>query len=91
MYNIQFLVTGSYICITDYLSAIENDSELILKIEDFSMTTYSEGDLQAEFVCNDITIEGISSTLGTSSETTDSEYSMEETETIDSEMESSVE
>ena len=68
MYNLKFTATGSYISITDFISAIENDSTLGFKIEDFSMVASSEsGDqLEATFVCKDITIQGIDSTTSSS-------------------------
>ena len=54
-YDLDFTVTGSYICITDFISAIENDSTLGFKIEDFNMRP-SGSELQATFTCKDISI-----------------------------------
>lgn len=66
MYNISFSAGGTYISIIDFISSIENDSELGFKIEDFKMipgknttedaTTVST-ELIATFVCKDILIE----------------------------------
>lgn len=55
-YDLKFNATGSYICITDFISAIENDSTLGFKIEDFKMTP-SGSELQATFTCKDISID----------------------------------
>ena len=54
-YDLDFTVTGTYICITDFISAIENDSTLGFKIEEFKMGS-SGSDLQATFTCKDISI-----------------------------------
>ena len=63
VYNLKFTATGSYISITDFISAIENDSTLGFKIEEFKMYPASSGtDLQATFVCKDITIKDVSAT-----------------------------
>ena len=61
VYNLNFTATGSY-------TGIEDDSKLGFKIEDFSMVASSEsGDqLEATFVCKDITIQGIDSTTSSS-------------------------
>ena len=60
-YNLRFTATGSYISITDFISAIENDSTLGFKIEEFRMVP-SGSDLQATFVCKDIAITEVSET-----------------------------
>lgn len=63
VYNLQFTATGSYISITDFISAIENDSSLGFKIEEFKMNPgTAEGELQATFVCKDISIVDVSAT-----------------------------
>lgn len=75
VYNLRFTATGSYISITDFISAIENDSTLGFKIEEFKMNPSSSGeDLQATFVCKDISIKDVSETVvnSPSSEDTDS-------------------
>ena len=63
-YNLRFTATGSYISITDFISAIENDSTLGFKIEEFKMQP-SGTDLQATFVCKDIAIAEVSATTPT--------------------------
>lgn len=70
VYNLRFTATGSYISITDFISAIENDSMLGFKIEEFKINPMSSGsDLQATFVCKDIAIKDVSVT--TTNTTTD--------------------
>lgn len=64
VYDLKFTATGSYISITDFISAIENDSTLGFKIEEFKMIP-SGSDLQATFVCKDITIKDVSATTTT--------------------------
>ena len=59
-YNLKFTVTGSYISITDFISDIENDSSLGFKIEEFKMLPGNGSDLEATFVCKDITIKDLS-------------------------------
>ena len=66
VYDLRFTATGSYISITDFISAIENDSTLGFKIEEFRMVP-SGSDLQATFVCKDIAIKEVSSTTPTTS------------------------
>ena len=60
-YNLRFTATGSYISITDFISAIENDSTLGFKIEDFKMVP-AGSNLQGTFVCKDIAITQIDTT-----------------------------
>ena len=58
----RFTVTGSYISIVDFVSDIENDSTLGFTIEEFKMVpTSSEANLEATFVCKNITIKDLSS------------------------------
>lgn len=61
VYNLKFTATGGYIQITDFISAIENDSTLGFKIEEFKMIpATNSNDLQATFVCKDIYIKDVS-------------------------------
>ena len=60
-YDLDFTITGSYICITDFVSAIENDSTLGFKIEEFKMVP-SGSNLQGTFVCKNIAIKEIAKT-----------------------------
>ena len=60
IYNLDFTVTGSYIGIQEFISAIENDSSLGFKIEQFSLT--GSGDtLTAKFICKNIMIKDVES------------------------------
>lgn len=62
-YNLNFTVNGSYVGISDFISDIENDSHLGFKIEEFKMIPNTDTtDLQATFVCKDVTIIDISDT-----------------------------
>ncbi len=60
-YHLKFAVNGSYISVTDFISDIENDSTLGFKIEEFKMVP-SGSDVQATFVCKDISIKEVSET-----------------------------
>lgn len=68
-YNLKFTATGSYISITDFISAIENDSTLGFKIEEFKMQP-SGTELQATFVCKDISISEVSAITTVNQNTT---------------------
>ena len=60
IYKLNFTVSGTYVGITDFIYAIENDSKLGFKIDNFVMTTNSSGDgigeLKATFSCDEIGI-----------------------------------
>ena len=47
--NLDFTLVGQYFAIMDFISALEDDSELDFRIEDFHMTPSSEDNLQATF------------------------------------------
>lgn len=62
-YNLKFTATGGYINITDFVSAIENDSMLGFKIEEFKLVpTEDNTQLKATFTCSNIAIKEVSST-----------------------------
>ena len=66
VYNLKFTVNGTYVGIAEFISGIENDTNLGFKIEEFSMKPgSSENDLQATFICKDIYIKDISTTNST--------------------------
>ena len=71
-YNLNFTVTGSYISITDFISDIENDTELGFSIEEFKMVPGTGSDLKATFSCKGISIKDIQATtpVTTNEETT---------------------
>lgn len=77
MKNLNFTVTGYYVGILDFISALESDEELGFKIEDFRMTS-GETNLTATFVIRNVRIksENLSSgTVDTSEATETSETS----------------
>ena len=47
--NLDFTVVGKYLAIMDFVSALEDDSELNFRIDDFHMTPSTEDNLQATF------------------------------------------
>ena len=57
LYNISFTARGEYISISEFVYAIENDSTLGFKIEDFALVPYSENTLQATFTIRNIAID----------------------------------
>lgn len=56
--DIKFTVKGSYIAITNFVYAIENDTELNFRIESFKLLPYENEILQATFVVRNISVEG---------------------------------
>lgn len=57
-YDLNFTVTGKYVSISEFIAALENDSSLNFKIENFKIVPY-EGNtenLQATFLVKDIPI-----------------------------------
>lgn len=82
-YNLKFTVNGSYISITDFISDIENDSTLGFKIEEFKMQPSTSGeDLQATFVCKDVSIKDVSEMSNPNSGlSTSEEHTMNQTST----------
>ena len=63
LYDLSFTAKGAYIGIADFITHIEDDSDLGFRIENFKMISSSEKNniLQATFICKDIKISGISS------------------------------
>lgn len=56
LYNISFTATGEYIPISEFVYAIENDSKLGFRIEEFRVVPYSENELQATFIIRNVAI-----------------------------------
>ena len=56
--DINFTVNGSYIAITNFIYAIENDTELNFRIENFKLLPHKDEILQGTFKVRNITIEG---------------------------------
>ena len=69
-YDIKFSLEGGYANISLYISDIENDSQLGVRIEDFKMEPVGDGTtVKATFVCKDIAIRGISVVTPSNDET----------------------
>ena len=60
--DIKFTVNGSYIAITNYIYAIENDTDLNFRIENFKLLPHKNEILQGTFNVRNIAIEGNTST-----------------------------
>lgn len=83
-YTLNFTTTGSYVGVISYIYALENDSDLSFRIENFKMVSGDSSNVTATFTVNNIAIkaetvtssETSSSSSGTSldnSESTNSE------------------
>lgn len=57
LYNISFTADGEYLSISEFIYAIENDSKLGFKIEDFTMAPYADNTLRATFIVKNIAID----------------------------------
>lgn len=57
LYNITFTATGQYLDISEFIYAIENDSKLGFKIEEFTMAPYSDDTLQSTFAVKNVAID----------------------------------
>lgn len=68
-YTLNFTTTGSYVGIISYIYALENDSELSFRIENFKMISASDSKVTATFTVNNIAIkaESVSSSGSSSS------------------------
>lgn len=95
-YKLNFTATGSYVGITDFIYAIENDSKLGFKIDNFSMTQNQStsnskdnkadtntpsGDVKATFSCDEIAININSIEQNTSSQSKQTSETDEKTNT----------
>lgn len=65
--DIKFTVNGSYIAITNYIYAIENDTDLNFRIENFKLLPHKNEILQGTFNVRNIAIEGNTSTQSVTS------------------------
>lgn len=70
--DIKFTVNGSYIAITNFVYAIENDTELNFRIENFKLLPHENEILQATFTVRNIAIEGNTLSQSTASTTRNS-------------------
>ncbi len=66
VHNINFTITGHYIAIINFISAIENDSKLGFRIENFKMVPGGD-DLIATFTARNIRIKNEQTTTDTTS------------------------
>lgn len=62
MYNMNFTVDGSYIAITNFISAIENDGELNFRIQGFTLNPNQGNILRSTFTVRNVAIQGNTST-----------------------------
>lgn len=62
MYNLNFTVDGSYIAITNFISAIENDGELNFRIQGFNLNPNQGNILKSTFTVKNVAIQGNTST-----------------------------
>ena len=71
--NLSFSVVGQYFGIMNFVSALEDDSELSFRIENFNMLPESGDNLVATFNVNGISItqEEVSTSTDTTTQTTD--------------------
>lgn len=80
--DIDFVVNGSYIAITNFIYAIENDAELNFNIENFKLLPNDGNILQGTFTVRNIAVEGnTSSQITTSTEETTDQNTTTNTET----------
>lgn len=71
--NLSFTVVGQYIGIMNFISAIEDDSELLFRIENFDLVSDSGDNLKATFNVNGLNIkkEEVTTEITTTQTTTD--------------------
>ena len=81
-YTLNFTTTGSYIGVINYIYALENDSELAFRIENFKMTASGEN-VTATFTVNNVAIkaETVSSASSNSSSSKSSNDTNEQANT----------
>lgn len=59
-YNITFIATGSYVGVTEFISAIENDTSFAFKIENFKLIPQKGTEvLEATFMIKDVAINNV--------------------------------
>lgn len=56
--DLKFTVEGTYIAITNFIYAIENDSALDFRIQNFKLLPYKEEILQGTFSVSNISVQG---------------------------------
>ncbi len=82
LYNITFTAFGEYISISDFIHAIENDSKLGFRIEDFNLVPDGENTLKASFTVKNVSIDKDSLTeSGVATTTNDDSVKNNDTQT----------
>lgn len=83
--DLAFTVNGSYIGITNYLYALEDDDELNFRIYNFKLSPYQNSILQATFTVKDVRIkaDSLNESLTVTSTTTDNTNTANNTNTTD--------
>lgn len=71
--DIKFTADGSYIAITNFVYALENDANLNFRIENFKLLPYQNEILQATFTVKNITVQGNTSNKSVTTTTTQNE------------------
>lgn len=71
--DLKFTVDGSYIAITNFIYAIENDSELDFRIQNFKLLPYQNEILQGTFTVRNVAIKGNTSTQNVTNSTKENE------------------
>ncbi len=79
--DIDFVVNGSYIAITNFIYAIENDAELNFNIENFKLLPSDGNILQGTFTVRNIAVEGNTSSQVTTSSSSTTDQNTTNTET----------
>lgn len=79
--DIKFTADGSYIAITNFIYALENDTDLNFRIENFKLLPYENEILQATFYVRNITIEGNTSQENVKNATTNTSQGNTNSET----------
>ena len=63
LYDLSFTAVGKFVSVVDFINAIEEDSSLGFKIEDFKMSaTYETKEVTSEFKCKGIRIKKVTRT-----------------------------
>ncbi len=60
--DIKFTVNGSYIAVTNFIYAIENDTDLNFRIQNFKLLPYQGEILQGTFMVKNVKVQGNTST-----------------------------
>ena len=82
--NLNFTAVGKYMAIMDFVSSLEDDSELGFRIEDFHMVPATDGtNLQATFSVTGIRVKTESTTASVNTTSSTAEQNAEDTNTND--------